>query len=528
MTLTDQRAPAHGSASDDRTASLLWPRGSQLAWDLDEQTWHDLGLAALVDGAPEGSDRARLADVWRRVPTDRATVTHRQDVTADVERPAIADALRRFTVDTDRTRAQLASAAQVRHPPQQQAWALAAVTGRGRAAERLAEALRSAAPASAGLLAVLAHLESRLADPVERDRRARAEALTAELAGLRYVLRVAGDRLWVSADAGQLDATAPIAGTFERFRQREPGARPSHGGGASPWLSHVQEAVIDRVAALHPDLFGRLAAFAADDVVTDPVLERFDGEVRVFLAYRALVAPLRAAGLPLCRPVLDASGRVEARGTYDLALADRLVAAGEAVVRNDLTLDSGERVVVVTGPNQGGKTTLARTVGQLHVLAALGLQVPGGGVRLALPDRVLTVFGRQEAVADRRSALEDDLVRAARALDTCTARSVLIANELFSSTAPRDAAVLGERVLRRVLAVGSLGVYVTFLDELARLDPAVVSMTSTVDPDDPAVRTFRVVRAPADGRAYAIALAARYGLTRDQVLERIGRAGRER
>ncbi|MCB2176880.1 MAG: hypothetical protein KQH57_13800 [Actinomycetales bacterium] len=527
MTLTDQRAPARDPATDDGTASLLWPRGPELAWDLDDDTWHDLGLATLVDGAPEGSDRARLARVWRRVPTDRATVTHRQDVTADLERPAIADAVIRFTADADRSRSQLAFAAQVRHPPQQHAWVLAAVTVRGRAVERLAAALRAAAPGSAGLLAVRAHLEQRLADPAERGRRARAEALTAELADLRYVLRVAGDRVGVSADAGQRDATAPIAETFERFRQREPDAHPAEVGG-SAWLSHVEEAVIDRVAALHPELFGRLAAFAATDLVPDPVLERFDDEVRSFLAYRALVAPLRAAGLPLCRPVLDTSGRVDARGTYDLALADRLVAAGDRVVRNDLTLDPGERVVVVTGPNQGGKTTLARTVGQLHVLAALGLEVPGGRVRLAVPDTVRTVFGRQEDVADRRSALEDDLLRTARALDACTARSVVIANELFSSTAPRDAAVLGERVLRRVLAAGSLGVYVTFLDELARLDPAVVSMTSTVDPDDPAVRTFRVVRAPADGRAYAIALAARYGLTRDQVLERIHDARRDR
>lgn len=527
MTLIDQRVAVHDLVPDGQAASILWPHGAGDAWDLDDDTWRDLGLAALVGGAPEGSDRARLAAAWRRVPTDRATVTHRQDVAADLERPEIADAVDRFTADADRARKRLALAASLRHPPQQQAWVLAAVTLRGRAVEALAGALRAAAPASAGLRAVLAHLEERLVDPGERDRRERAEALTSELAELRYVLRVVGDRVGVSADAGQRDATSPIAETFDRFRQREVAAHATSGG-TPGWLSHVEAAVIDRVASLHPGLFGGLAAFAADDLVPDPVLDRFDDEVRSFLAYRELVAPLRSAGLPLCRPVLDGAGRLEARGTYDLALAERLTAEGADVVRNDVLLDPGERVVVVTGPNQGGKTTLARTVGQLHVLAALGLEVPGGRVRLSVPDAVRTVFGRQEQVADRRSALEDDLVRAARSLDACTARSLLIANELFSSTAPRDAAVLGERVLRRVLAVGARGVYVTFLDELARLDPAVVSMTSTVDPDDPAVRTFRVVRAPADGRAYAIALAARYGLTRDQVRRRVHDAGGDR
>jgi DNA mismatch repair ATPase MutS len=138
-----------------------------------------------------------------------------------------------------------------------------------------------------------------------------------------------------------------------------------------------------------------------------------------------------------------------------------------------------------------------------------------------VPDRVVTLFERQEQVVDRVSMLERDLLRAATLLDRSTDRTVVVVNELFSSTATKDATVLGERVLRRLLAQRALTVYVTFIDELTALDPAVVSMVSTVDPADPATRTFRVVRKPADGRAYAIALATRYGLTRDQVRGRV-------
>lgn len=64
---------------------------------------------------------------------------------------------------------------------------------------------------------------------------------------------------------------------------------------------------------------------------------------------------------------------------------------------------------------------------------------------------------------------------------------------------------------------------VTFLDELARL-PGTKSLVAEVDPQDPARRTFRIVERPADGKAYALALAAKHGLTYEALKERLGRA----
>jgi DNA mismatch repair protein MutS len=76
-------------------------------------------------------------------------------------------------------------------------------------------------------------------------------------------------------------------------------------------------------------------------------------------------------------------------------------------------------------------------------------------------------------------------------------------------------------MLARILGLGSLCVCVTFLDELASLDPACVSMVAAVAPDNPAERTYKVVRKRADGLAYAAALAARHGLTYEQLKERL-------
>jgi DNA mismatch repair ATPase MutS len=106
-------------------------------------------------------------------------------------------------------------------------------------------------------------------------------------------------------------------------------------------------------------------------------------------------------------------------------------------------------------------------------------------------------------------------------LGQATSRSLLIMNESFASTTAQDAAFIGERVIETMTEIGLAAVYVTFIDELASCTPACVSMVGTVDPDDPADRTYQIVRKPADGRAYATAIARKYRLTYPQLKERL-------
>jgi len=490
----------------------------------DQSFLSDLNLDQVIGAVAAGREEGDLIGrLLSERAADIATVAFRQEVFRDLENEGLFQAAARFASRMRRVRVQLGQLAGMGSARQREGWFLDAASIYCEAVLSLAAALTDSPVSSRGLHAFREYLTSYAASPtflqLDRDTTARK----ADLAGVAYQVRIRGGHVEVSRYSGEPDYGAEITATFERFRQ---GAVKDYRleYRTEPGMTHVGARILDLVARLYGEEFAALTAYCEQHAgFTDPVIRQVDRELQFYLAYLDYVMPLRSAGLSFCYPELTGESKeIFARDTFDLALAARLVPAGKTLVSNDFHLTGQERVIVVSGPNQGGKTTFARTFGQLHHLAGTGCPVPGSAARLFVPDRIFTHFEREEDITTLAGKLENDLLRVQQALRAATGSSILIMNEVFTSTTVSDARFLGEKVLAKILELGLLGVYVTFIDELASLGPAVVSMASTIVPEDPAERTYKVVRKPADGLAYALAIARKHGVTYEQLTVRLG------
>jgi DNA mismatch repair ATPase MutS len=484
----------------------------------------DLHLDQVLASMIAGREDYDLKPFFYTPLHEAATVRYRHEVARDLEKPEVLKPVRAFAEQMRRMREHLTQARKLRYKQQKQRWFLDAVDSYCDAVAALANDLAQAPLDSRGLGA----LRQYLADYRDADRFTRLASETSNLlqglAEVRYCVHVRGNRVKVSRYDDEADYSAEVTETFAKFRQ---GAVKDHRVKLPQWadMNHVEAQILGLVARLHPEVFVALDDFCTRQVdFVDPVIGAFDREVQFYLAYLEYIQRFQAAGLAFCYPEVTAQpGEVYAEKAFDLALANKAVPERSAVVPNDFALKGPERILVVTGPNQGGKTTFARMVGQLHYLASLGVPVPGRRARLLLPDQVFTHFEREEDLANLRGKLEDELVRIHDILGRATANSVIVMNESFASTTLRDALVVGTAVIQQLLQLGCLGVYVTFVDELASLDDATVSMVSLVAPENPALRTYKVVRRPADGLAYAAAIANKYGLSYRSLRRRIAR-----
>jgi len=507
--------------------SLLFEeaRGAREAGEAGGSFARDLSIDQIVAAITADREEASLISGALLSPLrDAGAVRYRQEVFRDLDDPALLGALRDFAGLIAQVRSQLRQLAGMEYRHQREGWLLDAACTYCEAVQSLARCLASAPVRSPALRALRGYLASYVSSAGFTALAGDTRECKAALGRVRYCIRVRGSRVDVSRYQDEADYSAVVLATFERFRQDA--ARdylvPYR---TWPGMSHIAAEIAGMVARLFPQQFAALEGYCRRHAAfLDEGIRLAGQELQFYLAYLDYIQPLRAAGLRFCYPQVSAGSKeVSASGTFDLALARKLVEEGKPVVANDFRLEGSERILVVTGPNQGGKTTFARAFGQLHHLAGTGCPVPGSAARLFLPDRIFTHFEREEDLARMSGKLEDDLARVGEVLRAATPGSIIILNEAFASTTLHDARFLGTRLLTKVMRLDALCVYVTFVDELASLGEQVVSMMSTIVPEDPARRTFRVIRKPADGLAYALAIADKHGLTYGRLLERLAR-----
>lgn len=515
---------AHPMPPAERFHGILSPNEAPPETSVEAPPFfRDLNLDQTVQSLTAAYRDYDVAPLFHAGPLALDVIAYRQEIMQDLEARPLRAAVARFSGRMLAMQAHLPREKQFYYRFQKERAFLHAVTLYGDAVAELARDLAQSDLRSRGMRALRQYVAEYVMSPSFSTTVAQAARVEADLSKVRYCLLIKGDRVTVRRCEADDDFGAEIEATFDKFRH---GGAKDHRANLPPpgGMNHIEAQIVERVALLFPEPFRALDAFYAEHAAyADAKLTAFDREVQFYLAYLAHLDKLRAAGLPFCYPHLSAQSKdIACRDTFDIALAEKLIADGTAVVRNDFALRGAERIMVVSGPNHGGKTTFARLVGQLHYLASLGCAVPGREARLFLFDRLFSHFERGENVANLRGKLQDDLVRVRNMLNRATSNSLFILNEIFASTTLKDAVYLSEKIMTKISDLDALGVWVTFVDELASFNEKTVSMVSTVSPEDPVVRTFKVERRPANGLAYALAIAEKYRVTYVAIRWRLG------
>jgi hypothetical protein len=174
---------------------------------------------------------------------------------------------------------------------------------------------------------------------------------------------------------------------------------------------------------------------------------------------------LAEQGEPTCFPEAIAPGAraLTARGLYDVCLALHVKAG---VVGNDVDADD-RSLVIITGANQGGKSTFLRSVGVAQLMLQCGMFVGARSLRASVVDGVFTHFKREEDATMESGKLDEELARMSDIADAITPRSVLLCNESFAATNEREGSEIARQVIRALLDSGIAVFFVTHLFDLA-------------------------------------------------------------
>lgn len=482
----------------------------------------DLNLDQIVATITAGKAEYNLAPFFHWPLRDVDAIHYRHEVMRDLEDIALFGNMKTFAAALRSMRETLKQLEKRHYRHEKEALFLDAVDAYCGAIGSLTSCLGLANLHSRGLVSFRRYITDYAASDRFTSLLSQTRKLKADISSVKYTLQIRGGSITVRKYDSEIDYTTDVEETFLRFQQ---GAAKDYRLTFKdyPQMNHVEAAVMDRVARLYAEIFANVTLFCENNsTYLDATIDRFDREVQFYVAYLDYLAPFRRTGLSFCYPDLSSESKeIYTYDAFDLALASVLKAKSTAIVCNDFYLKDNERIFIVSGPNNGGKTTFARMFGQLHYLASLGCLIPARSARLFLFDQILTHFEREEDISNLRGKLQDDLVRIHEILSQATSESIIVMNEIFSSGTLKDAIFLGTKVIERIIEIDALCVCVTFIDELTLLSDRIVSAVSTIVPERPAVRTYKIVRKPADGLAYAMSIAEKYGLTRRQILERI-------
>jgi DNA mismatch repair protein MutS len=544
--------------------SLLWPDGtgsSQAGTALDPQCVRDLELegtlAALTDG--RRPRQSSIRKVFLTLRTDPAVIAYRQDVLDDLwHNSDFTSQLEALLPEFSTLELSHISVDRRRSPLQEVAWRLGeleylvtCVTGLNAVFARVGRHVRAV-----GWRSLRDHMVQVVQDPVYQQ-------LTRELPNLLRTLRA---QVSVTIGVNLDEQFRPVAATLlsvnaqkftsstfldrllgnpgEDFKglgplhtvpDLPPGHGPSRNRGSNRDVNPFLDPLFRDLAKVLDSVCQPIAqALRHYDTLHSGFLAALRDDLAFYLAAVRLMERLRSRGLPVCRPeIAPMTERVcELHEAYNLNLALHQMAHADdtaRIITNDVQLGDDGRIGILTGPNQGGKTTYTQMVGLCQILAQAGVWVPAARARISPVDNIYTHYPTEEQVAKGTGRFGDEAQRLSVIFSRGTRHSLVLLNESLASTNSGESLYIAQDIVRVLRRLGARAIFATHLHELAADLPAlnasttgdslIVSLVASrrEAADESPHRSYKIVPGPPLGRSYALEIAAQYGISYDQL-----------
>ena len=234
-------------------------------------------------------------------------------------------------------------------------------------------------------------------------------------------------------------------------------------------------------------------------------------------------------GCSICYPTLApmADKCFAAEGLYNPRVA---LAIEDEIVTNDLVFDDEARIYVLTGPNRGGKSVITVALGAAQAMCQLGLPVPAKTATISPVSGIFTHFPEGADDTIDKGRLGEECARLKEIFDSADADAMILLDESLSSTGAYEASYIASEILSAFAVMRCRGIFSTHLHELAASLPEInarslkeggVKLDTLVAGIEEGQRSFKIYRAKPDGKSYARDIADKYGLSFENLMERM-------
>lgn len=497
--------------------------------------FHDLQLDYLLERMLEQVKGYETYRYFYTFPGTAELISYRQQIVKDMESEELCTVIRSFCRRMQesekiyhlslKSKGEIASAT----------YHLQAATLYWEALQKLQEDLQGVAFSSEGMKAFAAYIEKEIDAQREQGFEHALAQANRFFSELTFTLSLDPDKIMVTEQNGESktenkkEKGEPFKNYFKELAKLL-GQEPEEAQYAMTdifpeplEISQLEHVLVGLLKKSKPQVFQEIREFKEKfPEIYSKVLLNFEEEVQFYLCFQKFKTRTRGMGYPMNTPEVSGEQEFKGRGVYDLALVWKQADNNYNVVSNNFAMKEKPSFFVVTGPNQGGKTTFARSMGQAVYFTLMGLSANVESFSMPMFKGISTHFEAEETLQSNSGKLKEEINRLIPMMSRIQNRNhFVILNELFTTATTHDALFMGRKVMESFLERECYGIYVTHIQELAEETEEIISLVAQLEPGEESRRSYRMLPMKAQGYGYSDALVKKFHLEYEDIVRRL-------